>query len=208
MNHNEEELKKQLRTLRTSASLDPQKKESIKRALRKHAAKRRWHGKVKQSVVWLSTAAALVIVSLILLNTINNNDSTLPADDHNQSEYNGTMEGRENDSFDNEDIENNETDSNDQESQQLSVNERGNETRSIMVEGIEEEVTVTNYTLEPYGINYQLGELFSNYTVDDNKVRYYNDADNAEVTLKVVEDASLENVASDIQSAYMMNTPI
>lgn len=199
MKLNDDELQKELKDLKTSASLDPQNKKTMKAAIRKHAKKKRKRAKLKKSAIWLSSAAALLISGVLVFNAINNNESVLPADDHDQSEYNDHS-GRE----ENVPVDNDEEEPADEtpDSPEFSVNEQGTETQTIMLEGMEEDVTVTNYVLEPYGIQYQMGDFLGNYTVDDETVRHYSDADNAWITLEVMEDASLDDVVSDIQSDY------
>ncbi|WP_164670578.1 hypothetical protein [Virgibacillus doumboii] len=192
MNYNDDELQKELKELKASVSLDPDKKESMKAVIRKHARKKRKQKKLKQSAIWFSTAAAFFIGSILLFNSINDSQSVLPADNHNQMENTGNESKEPADAGDKDDT----TD------KKISVNEQGTETQTIMLEGMEEEVTVTNYVLEPYGIQYQMEEFLGNYTVSDNKVRHYSDAETAYVTMEVIEKAKLDKVVSDLQTEY------
>lgn len=224
MTDNENELQKELKNLRMSAPMDKQKKESIKSELRKHAAKKRRYKRMKQTTIWFSSVAALVIFSVILMNTINDG-SIFPAQEHSPSEYSGTTDDKTNEITDNDeededtndsdnegegatdsDNENegndNKTDSDDEESEDLEVNEQESETKTVVIEGMEEERTVTNYTLEPYGVSYQMSEIFDDYTVDDNKVEYKTEEDTASVTLEMKEKTDLESVKSELQSEY------
>ncbi|SFB31138.1 hypothetical protein SAMN04488072_11513 [Lentibacillus halodurans] len=198
MNFNEDELQKELKELKTSVSLDPQKKESMKNAIRKHAKKKRKRKKLKQSAIWFSTAAVLFICGVLLVNTINSNQSVLPADDHDQPENKANTGDTGKEAADS----GQEGDTDDTASQQISVSEQGTETQTIMLEGTEKETTVTNYSLEPYGIYYQMDEFLGNYTIDEGAVRHYSDDDNAWIRLEVIEDVSLDDVVSDVQSDY------
>lgn len=201
MNRNDDELQKELKQLKSSVSLDPQKKESMKTAIQKHARKKRKQAKFKKSAIWLSTAAALLICSVLLTDIITNNQSVLPTEEHDTFEYSESTNERAQKPAENTD-DTAETLEDSQVPEKLSVTEQGAETRNLMIEGMAEEVTVTNYTLEPYGIQYQIEEFLGNYTVDDQTVRHYSDADNAWVTLEVIEDANLDDAVSDIQSEY------
>jgi hypothetical protein len=201
MNLNDDELQKELKDLKTSASLDPQKKESMKMAIIKHAKKKRKQAKLKQSAIWLSTAAALLICGVLVTNIINNNQSVLPTEEHDTSEYNESTSEKAQEPADNSD-DTAETFEDSQVPEELSVTEQGTETQTIMNEGMAEDVTVTNYTIEPYGIRYQMGAFLGNYTTEDQTVRHYSDADNAWITLEVMEDAKLNDVVSETQSEY------
>ena len=70
----------------------------------------------------------------------------------------------------------------------LSVSEGETENGMIMIEGMAEDGSFTNYTLEPYGIHYQIEAFLGNYEVKEDSVRYYSDADNAWVRLRVEEN--------------------
>jgi len=195
MNHNEEELQKELKELKLSNSLDRQKKKSMRSAIKKHAQKKRKRKKWKKAAIWTSTAAALFLASIFVFQLIYNNPSVLPADDHNESyeEYTGDKEPSGHPD---------EEDTNTTDSSDFSLIEEEKEAKIIMIEGMEEEVTVTNYTIEPYGIHYQMEDFLGNYDVEDGAVRHYSDADNTWITLDVAEDAAIDDVISDIQSQY------
>ncbi|MFD1362624.1 hypothetical protein [Lentibacillus salinarum] len=201
MNRNEDELQKELTSLKPSVSLDPQKKESMKTAIRKHAAQKRRRTTFKRSAIWLSTAAALLISGVVVMTIINNHQSVSPTEEHDTFEYSESTNEKAQKPAENTD-DTAETLEDSQIPEELSVTEQGTETRNLMIEGMAEEVMVTNYTLEPYGIQYQIEEILGNYTVDDQVVRHYSDADNAWVTLEVMEDANLDNAVSNIQSEY------
>lgn len=206
MNYNDEELQKELKKLKSSHSLNPQSKESMKTVIQKHAKKKRTRSKLKRSAIWFSTAAALMIGAGLLFNTLNSTQSVMPFEDHNQTEYNDTSEESKEipaKSGEDEGTEESTAPTSDPDaSQSLTVNEEGTEPGTIMLEGMEEETTFTNYTLEPYGIKYQLTELFSSYDVNNQSVTHYNDTNSVSMKFEVVEDANLDDVVSEVQSEY------
>lgn len=203
MNHNEDELQKELSKMKTSHSLDPQTKKSMKMTIQKHAKRKRKRAKLKRSAIWFSTAAALLIGAGLLFSTINSNQSVMPFEEHNQTEYNDTAEeGKEMPAEGEENEETTESAAENTDPPPFSVSEQGTETQTVMIEGMENETTITNYTLEPYGIQYQIEEFLGNYTMNNQTVRHYSDADNAWVTLEVMEDASLDDVVSNVQTEY------
>ncbi|WP_156291606.1 hypothetical protein [Oceanobacillus salinisoli] len=203
MNPNDEELQKELKDLKISVSMDSQKKESMKTAIRKHARKKRKRTTLKKAAIWLSTAAALLVSGVLVMNIINSNQSVLPTEEHDTSQLSeNTSEKEPADNRTEENTDTAETFDNAQEPEELSVTEQGTENQIIMIEGMEEEVSVTNYVLEPYGIQYQMDDILGNYTVDGDTVRHYSDADNTSVSLRVVENASHDDVVSDLQSEY------
>lgn len=201
--NDQEELERELKKLKISASMDKNKKKSMKKEIRKHAAKRRRRIKMKRSIPWISTAAAVVVFSVILLSTFTNDESTLPIKEHGQSEYSESIDSKHKEPHENEGEDHDDPkDNGEQDFNHIEVNEEGTETKTIMVEGMEDERTVMNYTLEPYGIKFQLAEFMDNHEVEDSEVKYYSEGENAIVTMTVKDDARLEEVASDIQSEY------
>lgn len=198
MKHNEDELQKELKELKIQGSLDPQNKKTMKSAIQKHAKKKRKRRKFKQVAIWASTAAALFLAGIFVFQMIDNNQSVLPADDHDEAEHDNYTGDK--DATDNEDQE--VTNDNTTDSPGFSVSEGGTESGILMIEGMEDEGTFTNYTLEPYGIQYQIEEFLGNYDVEEDSIRHYSDANNAWVRLEVEEDAALDEVVPYLQSQY------
>ncbi|MFA1819398.1 hypothetical protein ACDX78_04190 [Virgibacillus oceani] len=198
MKHNKDDMQKELRELKTTSSLNPQQKESMKSAIRKHAKKKPKRKKLKQATIWASTAAVLFLAGILVFHMIENDQSVLPADDHEGSEHDEKTGDKEPADDENQEASNDETTN----PKSFSVSEGETENGTIMIEGTEDEGIFTNFTLEPYDIHFQMEEFLGNYDVAEDSVTYYSDADNAWVRLKVAEDAALDAVVSDLQSQY------
>ncbi|WP_163580724.1 hypothetical protein [Gracilibacillus saliphilus] len=222
MSHNEDELIKELKELKTNAQLDPEKKDSMKKALQQHAKKKRSRSKAKHTFIWLSTAAALLACSVTVYTLINNNQITLPAGDNEQNEEIGNagegakdpndMEGLgvEDPDADISGRVEEETPEQDDHSgegvsqQEFKVDQLGEEARTISVEGTEEETTVYNYRMEPYGIEYQVDELYNKYVIEKNTVRYHDEEDKyVSIQIYVEEQETIESMANELQEQYL-----
>jgi len=197
MKHNKDDMQKELRELKTTSSLNPQDKKAMISVIRKHARKKPKRKKLKQAAIWASTAAALFLAGILVFQMIDNDQSVLPADDHEGSEHDDNTDNKEPADNTNEEGINNTSDS-----PGFSVTEDGTKSKTIEVEGMEEEVTVTNYMLEPYGIHYQMEEFLGNYHIENEIIRHYSDADNTWVTFEVAEGAHIDDVVPEIQSQY------
>jgi uncharacterized protein YcfL len=216
MSHNEDELIKELKELKTNAQLDPEKKESMKMALQKHAKKKRSRSKAKYTFIWLSTAAAVLACSVTVYTLINNNQITLPAGDNEQSEKIGNagedakdpqdMEGLGvKDGDDNSGREEDDPSGEGVSQQEFKVDQLGEETRTISIEGMEEETTVRNYRMEPYGIEYQVDTFYDRYAIEENTVRHHDKNNYASIRLYVEENATIEELANEFDAQYNEN---
>lgn len=188
MKYNEDELQKELKELKISGSINQHKKESMKWTIKEHARKKRRRRKYKQVIVWASTAAALFLACIVLFHMIDNNQSVLPADDHGETEHENSIHHKQS--------------ADTSEEMTLSVHEGETEKKTIIIEGMEEEVTVTNYVIEPYGIHYQMEEFLNNFQVEEDAVKYSTEAENAWIRLEVAENTLLDEVISDMETQY------
>ncbi|MGN8644829.1 hypothetical protein ACTNEO_01925 [Gracilibacillus sp. HCP3S3_G5_1] len=208
MSHNEDDLIKELNKLKTNAQLDPYKKESIKKELQQHAKKKRAKSKTKHTFIWLSTAAAVLICGVLVYTMITNDQITLPADDNEQNQEVGVTSEDPQNPDEMEGIDEGETPleneptNNEEADTSFSIEETGTDTTTIVIEGNEEATNVTNFLIEPYGIHYQIDELLSNYTIENNTIRHYSDENTASITLSVEEGTPIETVAEEMQTQY------
>lgn len=201
MSTHEDELQRNLKQLQLSVSMDDVKKKSMRDEIKKHAVKKQRRFKIKRSAMWFSTAAALMIFSVILLNTFANDQSTLPVKDHDQTEYNGSTENKDPSDY-GEDNNDHPAHNDNDEPEQLTIDEGDTETKTIMLEGMEEETEITNFVLKPYGIQFQMDADLNNYEVLEDEVIFATENDMATIEMSVREDAEVDDVASDIQSEY------
>lgn len=200
MHTHEDELQKNLKQLQLSITIDDVNKKSMRDEIRKHAAKKQRRAKVKRSVTWFSTAAALMIFSVILLNVFADKQSTLPVKDHHQTEHNGSPDKK--DPTHKGENHNDHPADDDDESQQLTLEEGDTETQTIIREGMEDETEVTNFVLNPYGIQFQMDEVIDHYDVRENEVEFTNSNDMVTIVMSVREDAEVEDVANEVESEY------
>ncbi|SHM53914.1 hypothetical protein [Gracilibacillus kekensis] len=217
MSHNEDELKKELKELKTKRSLETEKKETMKMALQKHAKKKRAKSKAKQTFIWFSSAAAILICGILVFQMINNDQITLPADNNQEKEEIG-ITGDDNKESDEVDILDDGQDNNEAEDQgsedtanetedlsplDFKVDKIGEGTHTILIEGMESEEPVAHYRMEPYGIEYSVDKFLDKYAIEDTTVRYHNDYDvEASIVMYVEENASIEQVFSNLQDDY------
>lgn len=223
MSNHDEELIKELKKLKIKNSLDSKQRESMKMTLREHAKKKQTHtkhkAKTKKTFIWFSTAAAILICSVFVYYIANNNQLSMPiadqesseqandmAKDSNEAESSALLEEKAEESGTEENeaksVEEENENAGEQETTAFSIEEHGEETATIMLEGTEEDTTVYNYTLEPSGISFQIDEFLNNYKVENDEVRFYSDAENAEVRLRVEEDTTVEQVLPTVQENY------
>ncbi|WP_152656868.1 hypothetical protein [Oceanobacillus sp. CFH 90083] len=203
MNHHDKDFIKELNKLKINRSLDAEKKESMKMAVNQHAEKRRRQeqrkSKIKHGFIWLSTAAVIILCGVFLFQMIDNDSVTAP-----DTEEESIQSDQEQDSttIEAEQDEHNKTAEN---TPAFSIEENGTETATILLEGMEEEVTVYNFIIEPYDIQFQIEEFLSNYETAEDEVRYYSDAENAEIHLRVAEAATIDEIVPEVQQMYDHN---
>ncbi|SFL44086.1 hypothetical protein SAMN04487943_101565 [Gracilibacillus orientalis] len=217
MSHNEDELIKELKNLKSNAKLDPQKKESMKMVLQQHAKKKRAKSKTKHSFIWFSTAAAILICGGLIYTLINTDQITLPADDNQQIEEVGNAGGDPKEPNDMEGLGMEESDDNDEQAtpgeedsgneevsqQEFKVDKLGNETQTIIPEGTEEKINVVNFRIEPYGIDYQVAELLNKYVIEENTVKHHGEDDMVgSIRLSVEENETIEQLSKEFQEKY------
>src|SRR5699024_9342516 len=83
------------------------------------------------------------------------------------------------------------------------VEELGEESYELMVEGMEETSTLYQFRFEPYGIEYEIDELLRSYTIVEDSVQHHlEDTDGASIRLSVKENNSIEEVAEKLAEDY------
>ena len=70
------------------------------------------------------------------------------------------------------------------------------------VEGMDVEIPVINYHIQPYGIAYQLSEDFGVPEVSGNKITYSTEYD-YKITLEMIEHTNLEQAVSNLQERFL-----
>ncbi|WP_156985153.1 hypothetical protein [Bacillus sp. A134] len=208
MNHHDKDFTKELTKLKINRSLDTEKKESMKMALNKHAEKKRAQqqrkSKVKHAFIWLSTAAVIVLCGVFIFQIINNDSVTAP-DKEQEDMYSDPDIQHDIAPVEPKDtgiVESEKRSDKEDSTSVFSIKENGTETDTILLEGMEEEVTVYNFTIEPYNIQFQMEEFLSNYETTEEEVRFYSGAENAEVRIQVAESTTIEDTIADVQESY------
>src|SRR5690625_392661 len=214
MKPNDDELMGKLKELKVNRTLDPKKKESIKMTIQKHAKKKKRPSKPKSMFIWLAASAIILISGVLLYPTITN-DAVLPGDENQPSEEtptgtndpgnqggadSGGDDGESDDPSDSigsgENEEGNEDDD-------IQVEELGEETYDIMIEGMEETSTLYLFRLAPYEIDYEIDDILSDYVIEDNSVKHHaEDEDAASFRLSVKENTTIDEVAKDFEEQY------
>lgn len=85
---------------------------------------------------------------------------------------------------------------------EMVVNTGSTETVTREIEGMDDEVEVVNYDIEPYGISYQLDKLFGAPDTKDNQVIYTTENENHKITFEVIEQTDVETAASNLQKEF------
>ncbi|AOV07473.1 hypothetical protein BI350_07920 [Sporosarcina ureilytica] len=83
----------------------------------------------------------------------------------------------------------------------MALNTGSTETVINKVEGMDVEVKVINYVIQPYDISYQLNETFDNPEVKQNQVIYSTQNDEYNITLEI--HTNLENAISNLQESFI-----
>lgn len=76
------------------------------------------------------------------------------------------------------------------------------ETVERMIEGMEEEVTVNKYEILPFGIAFKMDEDFGSPEVRNGVVNFTTNENEYQVTLKVVEDTTLDEKVEELQKQF------
>lgn len=84
----------------------------------------------------------------------------------------------------------------------LLIQSGATETVSRQVEGMEQEVKVINYHIRPYGLIYQLDEVFGAPVVSENQIIYSYLNDEYKIRLEMVEHTNLEKAVSNLQQRF------
>lgn len=82
------------------------------------------------------------------------------------------------------------------------LNTGSTETVTRKIEGMDEEINVINYQIDPYGISYQLDERFADPEVEHNQITYTAQSEEYEIVVEVVENSSLEEVVLNLQERF------
>lgn len=83
----------------------------------------------------------------------------------------------------------------------MEVHTGSTETVIRKVEGMEQEVEVIHYTIEPYGINFQLDSIFERAEVTNDQVRYAY-LEEYQIHFEVVENTTLEDTVTNLQEKF------
>lgn len=191
-------LTEELKELKMRQSLDPEKKESMKMTIQKHARKKRRSPKRKSWFIWLA-AAAVILISGVLLYPVIINEAVLPADDN--KPRNESPSGKDDPGKPNDDIG---TGPPDQEIyDEAELEELGTESYEIEIEGMTEPSTLHLFKMEPYGIQYEIDEILSDYVIEDFTVKHHlEDEDMGFIELTMKKNASMEDVADEFEQQY------
>src|SRR5699024_4727474 len=73
------------------------------------------------------------------------------------------------------------------------------------IEGMDSDVEVVNYQIQPYNISYQLDALFDTHEVTDNKITYLTELEDYFITLEVVEHTTVEDAVANLQAEFEQN---
>lgn len=84
----------------------------------------------------------------------------------------------------------------------LEVGTGSKETITRKIEGMEQEIEVINYRIDPYNIHYQLDESFGVPEVNQNKITYSSQNNMSIVSFEVMENSSFEQVVSNLQKRF------
>ncbi|WP_066190520.1 hypothetical protein [Gracilibacillus timonensis] len=200
MSRHEDDLIKELKALKTNRSLDTQKKDGMRMALQEHAAKKqkqqRRKVKVKQTFMRFSTAAAILIFGVFVYYFVSIDQLPMPSNDQESS--------RENEMHQEDLTMPEEEETTDENEAAFSIEEQGTEIGTIMLEDSEQEETLYNYTIEPYGIDFQMREFLANYTVEGEEVHFSNDVnyDSIDIRLWVAESTTIEDMIPEVQQRF------
>jgi exonuclease VII small subunit len=84
----------------------------------------------------------------------------------------------------------------------LEVSTGSKETIMRKIEGMEQEIEVINYRIDPYNIHYQLDESFGVPRVNQNRITYSSQNNINTVSFEVIEHTSFEQVVSNLQKRF------
>lgn len=70
------------------------------------------------------------------------------------------------------------------------------------IEGHDQEIKVINYHITPYGIDYQLDEVFGVPEVINNQINYTSQNSGYKITLEIIEHTNLEKAVSNVQERF------
>lgn len=73
---------------------------------------------------------------------------------------------------------------------------------SRKIEGMDSEVEVINYDIQPYDISYQLDTRFGEPKVHNSKISYSIQDEKYKITLEIIEATDLDRAVSNIQEDY------
>jgi len=76
------------------------------------------------------------------------------------------------------------------------------ETVNRIIEGMDEEVKVVNYQIQPYDISYQLDETIGISEVKDNQITYLTQNDAYKIILESIEHTNREKAVANLQEKF------
>ncbi|MDW0114406.1 hypothetical protein QT711_14505 [Sporosarcina saromensis] len=84
----------------------------------------------------------------------------------------------------------------------MEIHTGSTETISRKTEGQDQEINVINYHITPYGIAYQLDEVFGVPEVVNNQIYYTSQNSGYKITLEIIEHTNLEKAVSNLQERF------
>lgn len=70
------------------------------------------------------------------------------------------------------------------------------------VEGMEQKVEVFNYEIQPFGISFQLDEVFDSVNVEDTEISFSIEEPDYEIVLEIFEETTLDEAVDHLQDMF------
>ncbi|MEK4404859.1 hypothetical protein MKZ26_10595 [Sporosarcina sp. FSL K6-6792] len=106
------------------------------------------------------------------------------------------------DKNDHEEVEKEAPENDENEETNMEIHTGSSETVIRNVEGMDLEIKVINYHIQPYGIAYQLDEVFGAPKMSSNQITYSTQDDDYKITLEMIEYTNLEKAVSNLQEGF------
>lgn len=153
---------------------------------------------------YASNIGIMVILLLVGYYFLSNNlteqsEGSLTGNEGNQTNPNPIIDDQE----DPEEVENDENQLNEEdEESNIEILTGSTETIIRKVEGMDQEIKVINYELQPYGIAFQLDEFFGAPEVKNKQINYSDQYEDYKITLEMIEETNLEKVVMNLQEKF------
>lgn len=223
MTDKHQSMENSLKKLRLDSPLDSKKKQEILTTIKKHA-RQGTHKKAKRtSWIYLSTAAVIMLCGIFIYSIIignepsnhstNTNTGTNPVGEPETDKIAVDKEEQHENKPENDEQELNESPETEGRparnglEEELTVTKGATREGTVILEGMEEPELFTAFTLEPYGIHFEIADFLANYEVMDDTVRFYSDNETAAIFISVRENTNIDNILRTIKEQYMDNEP-